>query len=352
MRCIGSHSDSQQLDTFIAFLVTRQIGAHVDREANPPLIWIKNEDQVAEATKLYAQFVANPTDPIYTDAVGQASEMLRSEARKRAEARKLIRNHASEMRFSRNYRAPLTVFLTVACVVSWVFQTFTLGPNTRRAGGSNPVFYTMLYRAFAFTAIPPNTMDKLGELSVDDPRLRLHNLRRGELWRLVTPIFIHFGAAHIILNLLSFFQLGRVLEDRHGPLKLAAIIVLIAAVSNLVQCVVPVLWGGAPVARLNDGWGLSGLGGISGVVFGLLGYAWISSRLDWRAGYFVPRSAMIGALVWLAIGFAGLDQRLFGFHMGNWAHGVGFVMGIALGYLMTRGQSPLAPQKPKTPGKP
>ncbi len=47
----------------------------------------------------------------------------------------------------------------------------------------------------------------------------LASLAKGELWRTVTPIFIHLDSLHIIFNMIMFFQfgaLGRVAQG-YGP---------------------------------------------------------------------------------------------------------------------------------------
>lgn len=367
MRTIGSLGDEKQLETFIAYLVTQKIPVHVDRESSPPTIWIKNEDQVAAAQEHFQKFLANPADSEYANVLEQAGEILRSEARRRAETRKLVKNYASQMRLGPTYRAPLTVALTTLCVVLWILQTFALNPNGPKANAIERMFGSSLYRTLAFAAISPAALNELNDRDIDDFRVRAFNLLRGELWRLVTPIFIHFGAWHIALNLISFWQLGRVLENRYGTWKLAIVILLIAVISNFLQGVMPVRWDGSPIAgsaslasrqsempvRLDgspiagfpDGWGLSVFGGISGVVFGLLGFAWVKSRFDWKSGFYIPRATMIWAIAWIFLGISPLDRQLLGADMANWAHGVGFLVGVALGYLSVYHNSPIRPKK-------
>lgn len=365
MRFIGSLSDPKQLETFVAYLVTKKIPVHIERESGDPKIWVKNEDDVAAAQQILAKFTADPTHGEFQNSIEQANEILRAEAKKRTEVKKLVKSFSGQMRIGPTYRAPLTTALTTLCVVLWMLQTFSADPRTAAQGSSiERMLRSTLFKTLSFTAIPPPALretieryraesqtqtinpEVLRGLLVehqDDLQLRAYNLARGEVWRLVTPIFIHFGVAHLIFNLLALYQLGRVLEHRYGTFFLAWTTVVIAAISNFLQSAAPVQLGGSPIT-VFDQWGLSLFGGISGVVFGLLGLAWMKSRFDWSAGFYIPRSAIIWGVAWILLGVSDLDERLLGASMANWAHGAGFVLGVILGYLTARGHSSRRPK--------
>src|SRR5439155_4870026 len=61
----------------------------------------------------------------------------------------------------------------------------------------------------------------------------LEEVRRGEVWRLITPIFIHFNLLHIFFNMLWLRDLGTLIELRRGGKYLLLQVVLIGAISNL-----------------------------------------------------------------------------------------------------------------------
>src|SRR5690606_22582251 len=89
-------------------------------------------------------------------------------------------------------------------------------------------------------------------------------LQAGQWWRVVTPIFLHFGAMHIIFNALWLWEFGRRIEPALGSSIYAGLILLLAISSNLVQY----------------GWeGPSLFGGLSGVVYGLVGFIGMRQRV-------------------------------------------------------------------------
>src|SRR5690606_24136644 len=106
----------------------------------------------------------------------------------------------------------------------------------------------------------------------------LPEIRRGEVWRLFTPMFIHFGFLHILFNMLWLRDLGSMIEHRESGLRLLILVLVVSSFSNLAQYTIaipgfPSLSGGAP-----------NFGGMSGVVYGLLGYVWIRGKFDPSSG--------------------------------------------------------------------
>lgn len=144
----------------------------------------------------------------------------------------------------------------------------------------------------------------------------LETLAQGELWRLISPDFLHFSVLHITFNLMMFWVLGGQLERRKGWLSLLMLILVVSVVSN--------------VAQLLDGGYL--FGGLSGVVYGLFGFCWVWSRYDKRV--FMPDALFRFALVWLIIGYTPLTEWVGLGRMANSAHLYGLLSGLVWAWLL------------------
>lgn len=136
-------------------------------------------------------------------------------------------------------------------------------------------------------------------------------------WRLVTPIFIHFGIMHLAFNALWYWELGRRIELRSGSLWLLGLTVLFALVSNIAQWLVS-----GPTALF---------GGLSGVLYGLLGYCWLYQLISPNVHFDLPRGVVIMMLVWLVLCLSGVVSMLGFGAIANAAHVAGLVIGCICG---------------------
>jgi GlpG protein len=150
-------------------------------------------------------------------------------------------------------------------------------------------------------------------------------IQDGQLWRLVTPIFIHFGFIHILFNMMWMYDLGPAIERRWSSRTLAVLVLVAALLSNLTQYVVN--WDlktGVHYANALSG-------GMSGVVYALLGYLWIRGLVDPAAGIRIRPQVVVWMVGWLVLCLSGLLGPI-----GNSAHGVGLLTGAAGGWLAGR----------------
>jgi GlpG protein len=132
-------------------------------------------------------------------------------------------------------------------------------------------------------------------------------------WRLITPIFIHFSFAHLAFNCLWIFVLGEKIENTDGPLIFILLVIFSAILSNCLQY----FWTETSL-----------FGGLSGVIYGLIGFCMIVEFDSQYDRYKLPPALYLFMIVWLLLGFAGILD-LFGFgSVANFAHLGGLISGI------------------------
>ncbi|MDA9340786.1 rhomboid family intramembrane serine protease [Gammaproteobacteria bacterium] len=143
-------------------------------------------------------------------------------------------------------------------------------------------------------------------------------LINNEWWRLITPTFLHFSITHLIFNCLWIYILGSRIERLDGLSIFLFIFIATSVLSNAGQF----LWTQQYL-----------FGGLSGSVYGLLGYCFII-ELDSRQGrYFLPEALYLFMFIWLLVGFTGI-LSFFGFgNVANTAHLVGMIAGCILGLI-------------------
>ena len=137
-----------------------------------------------------------------------------------------------------------------------------------------------------------------------------------QAWRLVTPAFLHFGWLHIAFNALWTWEFGRRIEARVGSLSTLGLFLVVAMVSNVAQY----LFGGPGL-----------FGGMSGVVYGLLGFSWVAARLNPRWQFAPPPGLMVFMIGWLLVCLLGLVEVLGFGAVANAAHVGGLLAGGLLG---------------------
>ncbi len=135
----------------------------------------------------------------------------------------------------------------------------------------------------------------------------------GDWWRLVSPIFLHYGIIHLGMNMLTLFFIGPMVERIYGRARFL-IIYLIAGIAGVA----------ASFAILS-----SVSAGASGAIFGLFGallyYGFIQKNQHIR----IDISQLVGLIIVnLAIGFSqpGID---------NSAHIGGFIGGFLLANIVS-----------------
>jgi GlpG protein len=143
-------------------------------------------------------------------------------------------------------------------------------------------------------------------------------LIKNEWWRLITPTFLHFSITHLAFNSLWIYILGSKIERMDGRALFVMVFVLTSVLSNAGQ----LLWSQQYM-----------FGGLSGAVYGLLGYCFILELDKKKSRYNLPEALYLFMFIWLLVGFTGI-LNIFGFgNIANTAHLVGMIAGFIIGLI-------------------
>ncbi|TMO67164.1 rhomboid family intramembrane serine protease GlpG [Pseudoalteromonas aurantia] len=129
----------------------------------------------------------------------------------------------------------------------------------------------------------------------------------------LSPALMHFSALHLIFNLAWWLHLGNKIIKRVGAKQLILIFLISSLVSNWAQYL------------FVD----QRFGGLSGVVYALLGYAWVYSAQHNHQEALIEKPVVGFMLIWMIFGFT----DVFFISMANWAHLFGLLTGMLLALL-------------------
>jgi len=264
MRTIGNLPDEAQARRFGDYLVAQGIRNEVEPDTGAAwTIWITDEDQVAVAQAELERFRANPDTEEFRNARSAAALAREAEAQELAGYRRRVRTRQSLFPKLGGYGVgPLTFGLIFFCVAVAVYS---------KLGYDHEPLKPLLL------ADPENANGTF-----------LPEVRAGDYWRLISPIFIHFGPLHLLFNLMWLYQLGCMIEARQGTLNLALLVAVTGTCPMLAQ-------------YLTHGPGY--VGGMSGVVYGLAGYVWMRGKYDPASGVGLDSQSIQWLLIWLVIWF-------------------------------------------------
>lgn len=282
MRKVADFKLEKEALVFWSFLSKEKIDSSLEEKEGDEgyEIWISDEDQINEASFHYQEFLKNHDDPKFKVKLKdkRKPESL-SESKKSG-----FKQYNLGNKWRSQEKSPGVVTLAMIITSVAVFLISGMGKNTQIIG---PFFIS------------------------EEINGGLDEIISGQLWRLITPIFLHFNLLHILFNCMWLHSLGSQIEKKKGTKFFITFILCTAIVSNLSQFLIT-----GPA-----------FGGMSGVVYGLFGYVWIKSRLDPGDGFYIdPVVAMI-MLGFFLVCFTGA----FG-GVANWAHAGGLIVGLGWGY--------------------
>jgi rhomboid protease GluP len=139
-------------------------------------------------------------------------------------------------------------------------------------------------------------------------------IRAGEIWRFITPIFIHVNLLHLFVNMYSLYALGPAMERFFGASRTLVLYFL----TGIMGVAFSLAFSPQPSA------------GASGAIFGFLGafgaFLYLHRAIFGRLGRLQLRQIVIVALINLALGLSpGID---------NWGHFGGLLTGVGLAWFL------------------
>lgn len=266
MLMITSFTNPRMAQAFVDYMATQGVTLTIQQRQYSD-VWLADERHIVQVQTELARFMANPNAPRYLAASWQSGNTHSG----------LRYAHFSFFAALRDNAGPFTWLILVSCVVIFVLQ--------------NVIDHSAVMLLLTW---PADSSQGL------------------QLWRYFTHAFIHFSLIHLLFNLVWWWYLGGMIEKHLGSGKLIRITVVSALISGLVQYLCYGLW----------------FGGLSGVVYALMGYAWLRSESDPDSGISLSHSLVILSLFWLVTGF--LD--ILGMAVANGSHIAGLLTGVVMAW--------------------
>jgi GlpG protein len=309
---IGTIPTDSDAERFSDYLVTQQIGNMVEESAAGDwAVWIENDDHLDRAKSELHAFLQNPVDAKYGKATREA-ETIRKEQQK-AKTKKRTQYVDVRTRWGQpsQWNAPVTlVLIAMSCVIT-IGTGSILGRERARLPAVDMVTFTVVYQPGAFEKWQvehPEIDSRVGVYT----GYWLDHLKRGQVWRPITPIFIHWGIFHLIFNLFWLRDLGGMIEVQRGTRVMLPLTLAVAILSNIAQYYYE---------------GPSGFGGMSGVNYGLFAYVWVKGRYQPYLGLGISQQSTMILVAWLFLCMTGWVGPV-----ANTAHVVGLLVGGAVAY--------------------
>ncbi len=278
MREAGFLSSKELADQFIDLLYHHDIVAEVrDSEEGQWEIWVHDEDYLARVQSLLSDF------SIHKKSSKKKSNFdvhLRDGAKKRKSAHKKPIQLPSFL-----HSLEITRCLIGVCGLLFVWSFISQLLNLP------PVLSPSWYFRYSAEAI----------------------VYYGQIWRLITPIFLHANFFHFAFNMFWIFSLGEMVEADKGRKFFIIFVLCVAFICNILQ---------------NMASGPNFLG-ISGIVYALAGFIWIKIQLSPGCPYHLSNGSFFLLVIWFFLSASGV----MGIGIANTSHGVGLGCGMSFGLI-------------------
>lgn len=265
---IGQLANARAAQALIDYLKGLGIECHIEPLPQGVAIMLVEPQYEAKARNEFAQFVQHPYDDKYLQASwdnGNTQSKFDYGSGILGLTQQFITG-----------AGPLTLITFFSCVAVYALMNLGMG---------NATFSVLSF----FSAVPDSNLN--------------------QVWRVFTPSLMHFSAMHIIFNLLWWWYLGGKIETRLGTRPLLFLLLMAGTLPNVLQFFIT-----GP-----------NFGGLSGVVYAVVGYTWLMGVRKSDCGIALPQSYMGFMMIWLVLGFT----DLLGMPIANGAHVGGLLVGLA-----------------------
>lgn len=274
MRLIAIVEDRHTAQKFTQYLCAQGISALAEPVRNSMgeehAVWVQEEDHVQSARRLWEEYVRNPEDVKFKVTASLTSAQAPRSSSPRSRRRGWFKHSETPW---------LTYTITGICVCFFLIINFQ--PR-------NTVQRTFMF----FSTFPPE-----GESWY-------------QLWRLWTPALLHQAPLHLFFNLWWWWDLGRAIEGRKGWITLMGLLLITAACGNVAE-----YYASGPRFL-----------GLSGVIYGLLGYLWARDRYWPQEDLQLNPGVVQIMMVWFVLCWTGLLGPV-----ANWCHTGGLIAGAVVG---------------------
>ncbi len=272
MRQVGIIPSLELAQRFRDYLLSLGIGSQVREQRDGFAVWVYDEDAVPRAKTEFGPFASQPDEAKFKAAVQAQAAKVEAVPAPSAE----VAMPRTWAQMPGLFETPVTLMLLTVSVALTLWAQF---------GEATGVVGRLVMSPAAFANEP---------------------------WRIVLPVFLHFGPLHLLFNMLWLKDLGGMIENLKGRLFFGVFVLALATFSNVAQYVIS-----GP-----------GFGGMSGVVYGLFGYIWVKSKREPWSGFLIDQQTVWLMMAWFALCFTGW----FG-PIANFAHGGGLALGLAAGLI-------------------
>lgn len=358
MRHLTSLSEEAPAMRLVAYLAVEGIQTTLEDDDGTWDIWVHHDDDREQAKSILAEFEQNPEDERYTKAERKVRNTLKEVDRIVEQKQKMEDRLKKRWSGSWWHCYPATYILMGLCILvvlvsskpqapkgmmllplcdkpnSVVVEKLMILPQTIPDDVRGNIFESMRGKDAREKSTPNQQMGDIVKLlgltlqeavKTEKPadvliiaavkakmvaQLLWYSISRGEIWRPIGPAFLHFSLLHIFFNMMWLKNLGEAVEFERGTSRFLWLCLIIAVVSNVAQ----LYWSGP------------NFGGMSGVVFGLIGYVWMKGKTQPQHGIGMTHNSITFAILWLLLCMAGVFGAI-----ANAAHLIGFLTGIVIG---------------------